>query len=316
MKLAVVGAGAVGRSVVELAGEYGHDVTAFADSTGAVVDADGIDVGAALEHKERVGSVGEDDPSAALGAEYDCLVEATPTTLGDAHPGFEHVELALESDRHVVLANKGPVAERYDDVMALAEASEGEVRFEATVGGAIPVIATIEGMDPSHVTAARGVLNGTANFVLSRMAAEGLGYEHVLAEAQDLGVAEADPSFDVEGTDAALKCAILANVLHDGGYSLEDVTVQGITDIPTSALDLAAEDGRTVRLIGEVTEDGDVRVGPRLVTSNDTLAVSGTQNIVQLETTHAGRLNISGRGAGGPETASAVLADVGRLPEL
>ncbi|QLC33591.1 homoserine dehydrogenase [Halarchaeum sp. CBA1220] len=315
MRLAVVGAGAVGRSVVELAGEYGHDVTAFADSTGAVVDADGIDVAAALEHKERVGSVGEDDVAAALGAAYDCLVEATPTTLGDAHPGFEHVELALERDRHVVLANKGPVAERYDDLMALASASDGEVRFEATVGGAIPVIATIEGMGAAHVTAARGVLNGTANFVLSRMAAEGLGYEHVLAEAQDLGVAEADPSFDVEGTDAALKCAILANVLHDGGYSLADVAVEGITDIPTSALDLAAEDGRTVRLIGEVTEDGDVRVGPRLVTANDTLAVSGTQNIVQLETTNAGRLNISGRGAGGPETASAVLADVGRLPE-
>ena len=199
--------------------------------------------------------------------------------------------------------------------LALAAASDGEVRFEATVGGAIPVIATIEGMDPSHVTAARGVLNGTANFVLSRMAAEGLGYEHVLAEAQDLGVAEADPTFDVDGTDAALKCAILANVLHGGGYSLADVAVQGITDVPSSALDLAAEDGRTVRLIGEVTADGDVRVGPRLVTANDTLAVSGTQNIVQLETTNAGRLNISGRGAGGPETASAVLADVGRLPE-
>ncbi len=309
-----MGAGAVGRSVVELAAEYGHAVTAFADSAGAVVDADSIDVAAALDHKERVGTVGEADPADALGTDYDCLVEATPTTLGDAHPGFEHVEAALERDRHVVLANKGPVAERYDDVMALADASAGAVRFEATVGGAIPAIATIEGMDPSHVTAARGVLNGTANFVLTRMAAEGLGYEHVLAEAQDLGVAEADPSFDVDGTDAALKCAILANVLHGGGYSLDDVDVQGIRDIPTSALEIAAEDGRTVRLIGEVRADGGVRVGPRLVTENDTLAVTGTQNIIQLETTNAGQLNISGRGAGGPETASAVLADVGRLP--
>jgi homoserine dehydrogenase len=145
------------------------------------------------------------------------------------------------------------------------------------------------------------------------MAAEGLGYEHVLAEAQDLGVAEADPTFDVEGTDQALKCAILANVLYGGGYSLADVDVEGIADIPGSALELAAEDGRTVRLIGEVRA-GEVRVGPRLVPENGTLAVTGTQNIVQLETEHAGRLNLSGRGAGGPETASAVLADVGRLP--
>ncbi len=312
MKLAVMGAGDVGRSVADLADEYGHTVTAFADSTGAVVDPDGIDVAAALEHKDSVGRVGEGDPADALGAEYDALVEATPTTLGDAHPGFEHVRAALETDRHVVLANKGPVAERYDDLRALEADSAGSVRFEATVAGAIPALSTIDGVGAERVTAARGVLNGTANFILTRMATDGLDYEHVLAEAQDLGVAEADPTFDVEGTDAALKCAILANVIHDGGYSLADVDVEGITDVPPSALELAAEDGRTVRLIGEVTDEG-ARVGPRLVPENHTLAVSGTMNIVQLETEHAGRLNLSGRGAGGPETATAVLGDVNRL---
>jgi len=312
MRLAVIGAGDVGRSVAELAAEYGHSVTAFADSTSAVVDPDGIDVEGALAHKDDVGRVGEDDPADALGTEYDVLVEATPTTLGDAHPGFEHVRAALESDRHAVLANKGPVAERYDDLRALADDSAGSIRFEATVAGAIPALSTIDGIGAERVTAARGVLNGTANFILTRMATDGLDYEHVLAEAQDLGVAEADPTFDVEGTDAALKCAILANVIHGGGYSLDDVEVDGITDVPPSALELAAEDGRTVRLIGEVTEDG-ARVGPRLVPENHTLAVSGTMNIVQLETEHAGRLNLSGRGAGGPETATAVLSDVDRL---
>ncbi|WP_353635093.1 homoserine dehydrogenase [Halobacterium sp. NMX12-1] len=312
MRLAVMGAGDVGRSVAELAGEYGHTVTAFADSASAVVEPDGIDVDAALAHKDDVGRVGEGDPADALGAEYDALVEATPTTLGDAHPGFEHVRAALEADRHAVLANKGPVAERYDDLRELEADSDGSIRFEATVAGAIPALSTIDGVGAERVTAARGVLNGTANFILTRMATDGLDYEHVLAEAQDLGVAEADPTFDVEGTDAALKCAILANVIHGGGYSLEDVDVEGITDVPPSALELAAEDGRTVRLIGEVTEDG-ARVGPRLVPENHTLAVSGTMNIVQLETEHAGRLNLSGRGAGGPETATAVLSDVDRL---
>jgi homoserine dehydrogenase len=315
MRLAVLGAGAVGESVAELAGAYGHTVTALADSSGAVVDEDGVDVAAALSRKAETGSVGGEDAAAALEADYDALVEATPTTLGDAEPGFSHVETALSRDRHVVLANKGPIAERYDEVRELERDSLGVVRFEATVGGAIPVIATVEDVGPERVSAVRGVLNGTANFVLSRMAAEGLGYEHVLAEAQDLGVAEADPSFDVQGTDAALKCVILANVLSDGGHSLADATVEGIEDIPGSALDLAAEDGRTVRLIGEVDDDG-VRVGPRLVPERGTLAVTGTLNIVQLETDHAGRLNISGRGAGGPETASAVLSDVGRLPPL
>ena len=317
MRLAIVGAGAVGRSVAELAGGYGHTVTALADSSSAAADAEGIDVAGALERKREDGQVGTADPEDALDGEYDVLVEATPTTLGDAQPGFGHVRTALERDRHVVLANKGPVAERYDEVHELAAESAGAVRFEAAVGGAIPVLSTVEDFGPDNIVAARGVLNGTANFVLTRMAAEGLDYEHVLAEAQDMGVAEADPSFDVEGTDAALKCVILANVLAQGErtYRLDDADVQGITDVPGSALELAHNDGRTIRLIGEVT-DGTVRVGPRLVSEHGDLAVGGTTNIVQLETDHAGRLNLSGRGAGGPETATAVLSDVGRLPEL
>ncbi|GGL67881.1 homoserine dehydrogenase [Halocalculus aciditolerans] len=315
MKLAVLGAGAVGRSVVELAGEYGHEVVALADSSSGVVEAGGLDADAVFERKDADGVVGEKDVAAVLDADYDCLVEATPTTLDDAQPGFGHAEAALARDRDVVLANKGPVAERYDDLQALVDESAGDLRFEATVAGAIPAIATIDGVGAGRVTAARGVLNGTANFILTRMAAEGLDYEHVLAEAQDLGVAEADPAFDVEGIDAALKCAIVANVLHGGGYTLDDVDVRGITDIPGSALELAAEDGRTVRLVGEVDEAGNARVAPRLLPENDTLAVTGTQNIVQLETTNAGRLNLSGRGAGGPETATAVLADVDRLAD-
>jgi len=313
-RLAVLGAGAVGRSVVELAEEYGHTVTAVADSSSAVVDPDGVDAEAVLQRKSDEGVVGDDDPDDALGAAYDVLVEATPTTLGDAEPGFSHVKQGLERDKHVVLANKGPVAERYGELRELEADSEGKIRFEATVGGAIPILSTIEDFGPTHITAARGVLNGTANFILSRMAAEGLDYEHVLAEAQDLGVAEADPTFDVEGIDAALKFVILSNVLADGDqeFTLEDATVDGITDIPGTALDLAAEDGRTIRLIGESTPEG-VNVGPRLVPADGPLSVTGTLNIVQLETTHAGRLNISGRGAGGPETATAVLSDVSRL---
>jgi homoserine dehydrogenase len=312
MKLAVMGAGAVGRSVAHLASEYGHTIAGIADSTGAVWNEEGIDVNAALTHKQNAGTVGRAEPKALLPTEYDVLVEATPTTLGDAEPGFSHVLAALERDRHVILANKGPVAERYDEVMAAAADSAGSVRFEATVGGSIPAIATAEGLGAEHISAARGVLNGTANFILTRMQTEGLAYEHVLAEAQDLGVAEADPSFDVEGTDAGLKGVILANVLDGGGHSIGDAHIDGIKDFPANALDVAGEDGMTIRLIVEVTADR-VRVGPRLVPKNDTLAVTGTMNILQFDTEHAGQLNISGRGAGGPETASAVLADVDRL---
>jgi len=118
---------ATGRSVAELAGEYGHSVVALADSTSAVVDESGVDVAAALERKNEAGTVGDAAPEDALNADYDVLVEATPTTLGDAEPGFSHVRAALEADRHVVLANKGPVAERYDDdARALERDSDGE----------------------------------------------------------------------------------------------------------------------------------------------------------------------------------------------
>lgn len=313
VRLAILGAGAVGQAVAQEAESHGHIVTGFADSGSAVTDPEGIDVGAALERKDAEGQVGSAEQAAALEAPADAVVEATPTTLGAAEPGYSHAVRALERDKHVVLANKGPVAERYEELQEHVTASGGDLRFEATVAGAVPVLATIEGLQPTRVDRVSGILNGTANFVLTRMAAEGLGYEHVLAEAQDLGVAEADPSADVDGTDAALKCAILANVLDGGGWSLSDVDVQGIRDVPGSALDLAAEDGRAVRLVGEVGPDGP-RVGPRLVPADGPLAVSGTRNAVVIETKAAGRLSLSGRGAGGPETASAVFADLARLP--
>jgi homoserine dehydrogenase len=312
MRLAIIGAGAVGSAVAEAADTYGHTVTGLADSSGAVVADDGIDVEGALRRKANRGSVGTADPSAALGAPADAVVEATPTTLGDAEPGFSHACTALERNRHVVLANKGPVAQRYAALQDRVAQSDGKLRFEATVAGAIPVLSTIEGVGPDRVNRISGVLNGTANFVLTRMAAEGLGYEHVLAEAQDLGVAEADPSADVDGTDAALKCAILANVIDGGGWTLADVAVEGVRDVPGSALELAAEDDQAVRLVGEVGPSGP-RVGPRLVPADGPLAVSGTINAVVLETAEAGRLSLSGRGAGGPETASAVFADLTRL---
>ncbi|WP_049968087.1 homoserine dehydrogenase [Haloferax prahovense] len=316
MRLCVLGAGAVGSAVVELAAEHGHVVTAFADSESAAVDADGVDADAVRSKKRDDGVVGEADPGAVFDADYDVLVEATPTTLGDAEPGFSHVERALADDRHVVLANKGPVAERYADLRALEAESEGIVRFGATVGGALPILSTIEDVGPSRVSAVYGVLNGTANFILSRMAAEGLDYEHVLAEAQDLGVAEADPTFDVDGTDTALKGVIVANVLSDGEteFTLDDAEVEGIQELSGSMLDLAQEDGQTIRLIVEVA-DGAVRVGPRLVPENGAVAPSGTENAVQIEADYCGRLGITGRGAGGPETASAVLTDVERLAD-
>ena len=316
MRLAIVGAGSVGRAVLTQASRRGHSVVAIADSTAAAVDSDGLDAAEVLSRKAREGQVGSASLDALFDAAYDVLVEATPTTLDSAEPGFGHVERALRAGRDVVLANKGPVAERYEDLQALVDRSAGRVRFEATVAGAIPVMATIAAYGPAQVTGVRGILNGTANFILTRMASESLAYDHVLAEAQELGVAEADPTFDVDGTDAALKCVIIANVLAQGSqtHRLAEADVTGIEAIPTSAHQAARDAGKTIRLVGEVSDDG-VRVGPRLVPVDDPLAVTGTENIVRLEIADAGPMHLAGRGAGGPETAAAVLADIDRLAE-
>lgn len=314
MKLAIIGAGTVGSAVAEYAGAYGHTVVALADSTSSIVDDSGVDVEAALESKAESDVIGDADPDAALFADYDCLIEATPTTLGAAEPAFSHIETALERDRHVVLGNKGPIALRYTDVRELETESDGEVHFEATVGGPLPVLKTIEDVGRERVTAVRGVFNGLANFILSRMSAEGLGYEHVLAEAQDLGIAEVDPMFDVEGTDTALTCSILANVLSEPGheFTIDDVEVRGITEIPGSALELAQADGRTVRLLGEIRK-GTLSVAPRTVPENSPLSVTGSQTVVELDIQDAGPLNVSSPAATRGEVATAILTDVNRL---
>lgn len=314
MKLAIIGAGTIGSTVAEYAESYNHTVTAIADSKSAAIDETGLNVASALQRKQESGTIGDEAPDAALHADYDCLIETTPTTLGDSEPAFSHLQTALKHDRHVVLGNKGPVAQRYQDVRNLEADSKGEVHFEATIGGPLPLLSTIRDVGAERINGVRGVFNGLANFILSRMAAEGLGYKHVLAEAQDLGIAEVDPTFDVEGTDTALTCSILANVLSisDKELTIEDVPIHGITDIPGSALDLAKDDGLTVRLLGEVRGDH-LRVGPRTVPETSPLAVTGSQTVVELDIEGAGPLNVSSSSATSREVATAILTDVNRI---
>lgn len=313
MRLAIYGFGEVGSAVAQLANKYGHTVTTIADSQGAAIESDGLDVESILKQKEQVGKVGEQDSVDALTGPYDVLVEVTPITLGDAEPAFTNVKTALEQDRHVVLGNKSPLAERFEDIKTVERKSEGEVRFEGTVGSVIPVLSTIRDINPAHVTGVRGVFNGTANFILSRMAVEELGFEHVLAEAKDLGVAEEDSSLDVNGTDSALTCSIVANILNqEKEFTLDEVSVDGIEQISGSVLELARENGRTVRLIGEITETK-LQVAPRIIPETSPLAVTGSQIVVQIETEDAGNLNLSGSIASGSEMATAILADVNRL---
>ncbi|MFP4188383.1 MAG: homoserine dehydrogenase, partial [Halobacteriales archaeon] len=260
MRVALVGFGAVGRGFADavLGGApVDVDVVLVADSSSVTVDDEGLDLAEVKKRKDDEGVVGDgDDTADALeDADYDVLVEASPTTLGDAQPAFGYMMTAIEKGAHVVTSNKGPLAMRYGEVMEAADEAGVEVRMEGAVGGAIPTINTVrESLAGDDISEARGILNGTCNFILTRMLEEGLTYEHVLGEAQDMGIAEADPTFDVEGIDTALKCVILSNVLFDGERTLDDVDVTGITEVTPDALRLARESGHVVKLVGEVSE--------------------------------------------------------------
>jgi|GEM_PF-4642701 len=306
--------GAIGASTARLADSFGHTVTAVADEDSAATDEAGIDVGSVLERKEVEGILGEQSVDAAIGAEYDCLVEVSAAALGDAEPAFSHVATALGRDRNVVLGAKEPVAQRYGALKELEAESDGQLRYEATIDGLLPVLSTIGDVGADRITGVRGVFNGFANFILSRMTTEELGYEHVLAEAQDLGVADVDPTFDVEGTDSALTCSILANELWwpDREFTTEDVAIDGITEVEGSAIELAKEDGMTVRLIGEVQSDK-LRVAPRTIPTGSSLAISGSRTVVELDVRHAGRLSVSSSATSSEEIAAAMLTDVNRL---
>lgn len=317
MRIAILGFGSVGRGIARVILEKGLDitVTGLADSRSGLIDAGGIDLLAALSKKERgepCGDPGISPMDVVERAEYDILVEVTPTDVETAEPALGHMGGALRRGRHVVTSNKGPIAIAYPGLRALAEANGVLLRYEATVCGAIPLIhAMQEGLAGNAITRICGVFNGTCNYILTRMAAEGLTYEQALAEARDLGYAEADPTYDVEGIDAAIKLVILANTILDMDTTLDDVERTGITLLSSEALQLAEDQDCTIRLIGEILpEAGVLRVSPRIVAKDHPLVVEGTLNAVTVETDLAGDLTFIGKGAGSTETASAVIGDI------
>jgi homoserine dehydrogenase len=254
-----------------------------------------------------------DDPAGlASDTGVDVVVELMG---GSGDPALSLVRAALTAKKPVVTANKALIAHHGAELAALSEKNGAMLAFEAAVAGGIPVIKTLrEGLAANRIRSIAGILNGTCNYILSVMSELGREFSDVLAEAQKLGYAEADPAFDIEGIDAAHKLAILAAIAFGRPVSLNDMHIEGITNISALDQNFAKELGYRIKLLGlaEATEDGvSSRVHPCLIPQNAPLArVDGVYNAVVAETDFAGRLMLEGRGAGAGPTASAVVADL------
>jgi homoserine dehydrogenase len=263
-----------------------------------------------------------DDPVALAKSDgIDLFVELIG---GEDGPALAAVKAALEIGRPVVTANKALLA-RHGVVLArIAEETGAQLGFEAAVAGGIPVIKTLrEGLGSARIARVYGIMNGTCNYILSRMGNEGISFAECLADAQKLGYAEADPTFDVGGFDTAHKLAILASLCFGCEIAPDQIFVEGITTISQADIKVAADLGYKIKLLGiaQRSADGiDQRVHPTLVPKSSAIAgVDGVLNAVALETDHVQELLLAGPGAGGPPTASSVLSDIldiARVPPL
>jgi homoserine dehydrogenase len=235
--------------------------------------------------------------------------------IGGTDPARDYVLRALESGKHVITANKQLVARHGDELFAAARAKGVQLRFEAAVAGVVPVIRVIqESLAATRIEKVLGIVNGTTNFILTEMTSTGATYADALARAQELGYAEADPTEDVGGADAAAKMAILARLAFDTPVGLEDVTYEGITQIQPDDIAYAKELGLSLKLLGvaERRDDGiSVRVFPCFLNAEHPLApIEGAFNAVTVEAEAITEITMSGPGAGGAQTASAVLGDL------
>jgi homoserine dehydrogenase len=295
VRIGLLGRGTVGAAFAELLAERAEAVEA---ATG--------------RRPEIAGTLtrGNGDFEAIL-ADSDLVVEL----MGGTEPTREYVLAALRAGKPVVTANKQLLAQHGDELFAVAREAGVQLRFEAAVAAVIPIVRAIqESFGVTEISKVFGIVNGTTNFILTEMAASGAGYDAVLAQAQELGYAEADPTDDVSGADAAAKMAILARLAFHTPVTLDEVTFEGIERVLPDDLAYAKEFGLSLKLLG-VAERRDggvsVRVFPCFLYRGHPLApIEGPFNAVMVEAPAISEVTMSGPGAGGLQTASAVLGDV------
>jgi homoserine dehydrogenase len=309
IRVALLGAGSVGSQVARLLIENRDEL---AQRVGADVELAGVLV---RDPKAKRDSV---IPSQLFTSDAETLILGSDIVielLGGIEPAKTYVRMALESGADVVTANKALIAAHGPELFDLAEQLGAQLYFEAAVGGAIPIIRPLrESLAGDKVNRVMGIVNGTTNFILDRMESTGADFEEALAEATALGYAEADPTADIEGYDAASKAAILASLAFHSEVAVEKVYREGITSITAMTIETARQAGYTVKLLAICERVGEglvARVHPTLIPLTHPLAaVRGAYNAVFVEAESAGQLMFYGAGAGGTQTASAVLGDL------
>lgn len=313
VRLGLLGCGTVGAALVEL---IGNQREAIATRTGIRLEVTKIavrDVSRSRGLDLAASVYTTDAASVVTDPEVDLVIEV----MGGIEPARDLIMTALAAGKPVVTANKELLAASGPEIYRAGDAAGVDVLFEAAVAGGIPVVRAIrESLRGEPVYRVMGIINGTTNFILSKMTDEGADYADVLAEAQRLGFAESDPTADVEGYDAGAKAAILASLAFGVEVVAGDVYHEGISSLTASEIATAGRLGYVVKLLGIAERDPDtgdvaVRVHPAMVPVDHPLAsVRGSYNAVFIEGDAVGSLMLYGRGAGGEPTASAVLGDV------
>lgn len=293
-------------------------VVACVDSNGMAISQDGLDLGRLLDAKRMNKSVSAyhekticlNTSDLIENTEAEVMVEATPTNLENGEPGISHIVSAMKSKKHVITVNKGPLALAFSSLLELSNYNNVRLAFSGTVGGGTPILEFAKKcLRGDRILSFRGILNGTTNYILSKMEEEGFTFQEALADAKQKGYAETSPKLDIEGYDAAAKLVIMANWIMSRKVSIADVSRRGISEVNLNAIRDAHEKGKAIRLIAYCNND-ELSVMPLEIQRNDPICVTGTLNAVTFSSEYSGEKTIVGRGAGGLETASAILRDL------
>jgi len=311
VRVGLLGCGNVGTALVRLADEHADVIAARAGTRVEITRVAVRDLGRVRDAKLPAAAFTTDASAIVADPDIDVIVEV----MGGVEPARGLIEAALRAGKPVVTANKELIARDGPELLRIAAAAGVDLLFEASVAGGIPLLRPLrESLAGDRIRRVLGIVNGTTNFILTRMTEDGTTFADALAEAQRLGYAEADPTADVEGHDAAAKAAIIATIAFGAPVGPEDVFREGITQVTDDDIRSARTLGYVVKLLAVAEEvDGDiaVRVHPAMVPAQHPLAsVRDSFNAVFIEADAVGELMLYGRGAGGNPTASAVLGDL------